>query len=386
MSAAGTYAVLYLEINIMSVVLVGIIRHKTRGISKMVAQRNFSMTIDSAILFFLSDTFYVMMKCGVIPYSRMGVMAAKELYFFATALMCFFWFVYFEYLQESPFVKNRQRMWLSSVLVWIMVILLSVNLFTGIFFYVDDQNVYQRGPLFILQYILSYIYVFATCFRALVGLFQKDKIAKRNTLLALALFPVVPAIAGILQFIYPELPLACAALSILTLVMYLNWLGQMISIDPLTRLNNRKQLAYFYEQNKSGSEEGHMLYLLMIDANRFKQINDAYGHIQGDAALIRIADALRQSGEELHMRTNICRYGGDEFALFTWIRKEEELDTLTKSIRDKLSALNKKAQSPYELTVSIGAAKAERGMTLKEVIDKADQLLYEEKEKVKGGR
>ena len=352
----------------------------------MVAQRNFSMAIDSAIVFFLSDTFFVMMKCGAIPYSRAGVMAAKELYFLATELMCFFWFVYFEYLQESPFVKDRKRMWLSSFLVWIMAILLLVNLFTGIFFYVDDQNVYHRGKLFILQYILSYIYVFTSCFRALIGLFQKEKRAMRSTLLALALFPVAPAIAGGLQFIYPELPLACATLAISTLVMYLNWLGQMISIDPLTRLNNRKQLAYFYEQAKGGVEEGRMLYLLMIDANRFKQINDNYGHIQGDAALVRIADALRESSEELHLRSNICRYGGDEFALFAWIKKEEDVDALKNCIRGKLSALNKKAQSPYDLTVSIGACRAERGMPLKEVIDKADQLLYEEKEKVKGGR
>lgn len=386
MNATDTYAILYLEINFISVLIIGIIRYKTAGISKMVAQRNFAMTIDSLSVFFLSDTFYVMMKCGMIPYSKIGVMVSKELYFFSTALMCFFWFVYFEHMQDSPFVKNRKRVWFSSALVWVMGILLVVNLFNGIFFYVDENNVYQRGPFFILQYIVAYFYVFFSCSRALLGLFQKKNLAKRKTLLSLALFPIAPAGAGILQFIYPNLPLACAALAIATLIMYLNWLDEMISLDPLTRLNNRKQMSYFYEQAVQVLEEGSSLSLLMIDANKFKQINDTYGHIQGDAALVRIADALWMSCDQLHVKANLSRYGGDEFAVFVWTKSEGELEKLQNRIRENLKELNQKADSPYELTVSIGIARVMKGMALKDAIEKADELLYEEKEKLKGGR
>ena len=65
MDIETAYAILYLEINIVAVVLVGIIRHKTKGLTKMVAQRNFTMSINAEIVFFLSDTLYVMMKCGI---------------------------------------------------------------------------------------------------------------------------------------------------------------------------------------------------------------------------------------------------------------------------------------------------------------------------------
>ena len=114
------YALLYLEINVMATVLIAIIWHRTAGLSKMVAQRNFAMTIAAEIVFFLSDTAAVMMTTGLLPLSRGGLMAAKEIYFFSTTLMCFFWFVYFEHLQGSPFVKNRRSVWMSSILVWIM--------------------------------------------------------------------------------------------------------------------------------------------------------------------------------------------------------------------------------------------------------------------------
>ena len=78
-----------------------------------------------------------MMTTGLLPLSRGGLMAAKEIYFFSTTLMCFFWFVYFEHLQGSPFVKNRRSVWMSSILVWIMGVLLIINLFTGILFYAN---------------------------------------------------------------------------------------------------------------------------------------------------------------------------------------------------------------------------------------------------------
>ena len=381
MNSQLIYAVMYLEINIVAVVLVGMIHYKTNGISRMVAQRNFAMSIAAEIVFFLSDTAFVMIVHGLLPYSRAGMMLCKELYFFATTLMCFFWFVYFEYFQESPFVENRRRIRIASVLVWIMAVLLIVNIFTGILFYVDENGGYHRGRLFIIQYILPYLYVLTTCMRAFIGIFDKKKYAKRKQLIKLALFPVAPAGAGILQFLYPELPLACATLAIATLMMYLDWVDRMISVDPLTRLNNRKQLLYHYEHWRTASDENALIYLLMIDANKFKSINDTYGHIEGDNALLRIAEALRMACHNYKRRTNIARYGGDEFVILVWADDEEDIIGLIKRIHDKLDALNEQADAPYELTVSIGYSKVSSRLSLDEVIEEADVMLYKEKER-----
>ncbi len=265
----------------------------------------------------------------------------------------------------------------SSSLVWIMGALLLVNLFTGIFFYVKD-GVYHRGSWFILQYILAYVYVFAACGRALVGVFQEKNLSKRRMLVYLALFPVAPAGAGIIQFTYPQLPVACVTLSLATLILYQTGLDDMISIDPLTRLNNRKQLSFYYEQWQH-REESTPLYLLLIDANKFKAINDTYGHIQGDAALERIADALRISCGGLYYRANIARYGGDEFVMLVRTDDEAEIEGLKNRINQNLAEMNREAGTPYDLSVSIGIARAERDEALKEVIEKADKELYEEK-------
>ncbi len=382
MDTATTYAVMYLEINIVSVILVAIIGFKTNGLSKMVAQRNFSRAINSQVLFFLSDTCCVLMKCGLLEYSNAAVIISKSIYFFSTALMCYFWFIYFEFLQDSSFVKSSRNIKAASLLVWIMLILLIINLFTGILFYVDESGVYCRGRLFLIQYLLAYIYVFAAALHAFIGIWDRSKMNKRKTLTTLVLFPVFPAGAGILQFIYPELPLACAALSIATLIMYLNWTDEMISLDPLTKLKNRKQLNYYYEQWQQ-QERSQPMYLLMIDANKFKSINDTYGHIQGDAALIRIANALIITSREYKESTNIARYGGDEFTLLIHTDSEKLVCELKQRINENLHQLNLEAKAPYKLTVSVGFVRAEQGSDLKELIAAADQALYEEKCRIK---
>lgn len=372
------YGLVYLEINLMASCLILFIRYKTLGISQMVSQKTFSLAIDAEIVFFLSDTAAVMITTGLVPGGSFGIMVAKTVYFFFTGLMCFCWFLYFEHLQGSAFTGNRKTVVACSALVWVLGILLIVNLFTGMLFFVDQQGVYRRGPLFILQYLLAYLYVLLSCGHALAGLLHEKNRNRRRLLLSLALFPIAPAAAGILQFVLPQIPAACFALSFATLILYQNWLDDMISIDPLTRLNNRKMLLFYYEQ-WSRRNETIPLYLLLIDANRFKQINDTYGHVQGDAALERIADALRTASTGMHYRTNIARYGGDEFAMLVRSEDSREITVLKERIHTSLAQLN--AGAPYELSVSVGMARAEKDKPLKQLIEEADAMLYEEKEK-----
>ena len=372
------YAGLYLEINLISMVLVLVIGYKTAGLSKMVAQRDFTNAIAAQMIFFLSDTVTVIMAYGLLPYSGTAILISKTIYFFTTTVMCFFWFVYFEHMQDSSFVKSKKRVQIASAFVWLTAAALMINLFNHKMFYMDSRNIYHRGPLFVVSYLLSYPYVLITCTRATIGLFKKENYSKRRMMIRLAAFPVVPAGAGIVQYIKPELPIACAALSLATLDLYLEWVDRMISVDPLTRLNNRKQLDYYYEQWLEDTTPDP-LYLMMIDANKFKSINDTYGHVEGDAALVRISTALTLACRDIRKQTNIVRYGGDEFVVLIKTDEEEVIERLKQSIYSHLEEINATADAPYELTVCIGAAKATWGEGLQELVKQADELLYQMK-------
>ncbi|MBQ4363935.1 MAG: GGDEF domain-containing protein [Oscillospiraceae bacterium] len=376
------YALVYIEINIVSLVLVGIIRFKTSGIARMMEQRNFAMSIDTELISFVADTLFVMMKYGFLPFNEHAVLILKSIYFLAITVMCYFWFVYFELMQGSEFIQKPENALYSSGLVWLMSLLLVVNAFTGILFYVDDSGTYRRGAAFAVVYVVAYTYVFVTCFRAFLGLFNREKFMQRRNFIWMAVFPIIPAGAGIIQFIVPELPSACAALSLAALIMYLNWTERMISVDPLTKLSNRQFLQHSYEQWATESDSDEPLYLLMIDANSFKKINDTYGHIQGDAALIRIATALEMACSDFHGRKNIARYGGDEFVILLYTDDIRQVNNISGSISVILKRLNKQANAPYDLTVSIGTAMADREQTIKELIEMADEDMYLEKERM----
>ena len=378
------YAILYAELNVISIILVAIILRKTMGLSRMVAQRNFAMSIIAGMVFFASDTFYVLINERIIPlgaFTSAAKMLCKELYFFSTALMCFFWFLYFEHLRGSELVKDRRKVRLASSLVVIIGLLLIVNIFTGFLFYVERNGDYHRGPYFILTYVFAYIYVLVACTHTIICIIRKNSTTNRKTLVMLALFPIAPGGAGILQFIYPRFPVACGVLALATLMLYLNWTDQLISIDPLTGLNNRKMLLHYYDHWTKNHSDGSTIYLLMIDANKFKSINDTYGHVQGDLALINIADALRLACKDLPKRANIARYGGDEFSVLFESSGMEECEKLKARIKEKLVEINKKTNVPFELTVSIGIAFSSGSLTLKQLVDDADEAMYDEKEK-----
>ncbi|MBO6310151.1 MAG: diguanylate cyclase [Oribacterium sp.] len=375
------YAILYLEINIFSLVLIGIVLLKTMGLSQMVAQSNFAMSIIAEMVFFVSDTLFVLVNEGVLPGGKPVMMACKEVYFLATAAMCFFWFIYFEYLRETRFVKRRRYVLYSTSILWLMVIALLANLFNHSLFYIDESGVYRRGPFFILTYILSYSYVLIAFIRVMINLKRDTEATNKDLLIRLAFFPLFPGISGVLQFIYPRLPIACATISITTLYLYLTWVDQLISLDPLTGLNNRKQLSHTFNNLSKSHEEQDKIRLYLIDVNHFKQINDTYGHLQGDNALKIIAEALKAACKGANRGTNIARYGGDEFVILVSENNNDETIDLKERIKEKLKELSEKKSVPFELTVSVGSACSDNGDSLKDLILKADKAMYMEKKK-----
>ena len=378
------YSILYTEINIFSFLLMAIILSKNMGLSKMVAQRHFSMAIVSEMIFVLTDTVFVLINEGTVSlgaYTPSARIICRTVFYFATVLMCYYWFMYFEYMSDSIFVKTKLLSKFSSVFVWVLSALLVLNLFTGFLFYVDGNGAYHRGPYYILTYTLAYVYVVLAFIHALIRLLRSRDENEKKTLEVILLFPIAPGGAGLLQFIYPRLPIACGVLAITTALLYLNWIDQIISLDPLTGLNNRKQMRHFYHSWAKSHSDGAVMYLMMIDANKFKAINDTYGHVEGDRALKNIADALRQGCRDLPKRANISRYGGDEFSVMFESGSREESEALKSRIKEKLAQINKETEVPFELTVSIGIASSSGSLTLRQLIGDADEDMYEEKEK-----
>jgi diguanylate cyclase (GGDEF)-like protein len=149
-------------------------------------------------------------------------------------------------------------------------------------------------------------------------------------------------------------------------------------IDELTGLYNRRGFMDLGSQYlKLGRRSGRGAGLIFLDIDRFKTINDTLGHHVGDRALVRAADVLRQAFRRSDL---IARMGGDEFAVLA----QESWDTpehLVERVRDAFAAFNSTTREPYQLAVSVGAARTdgETRVHLEDLLERADTAMYEEK-------
>jgi diguanylate cyclase (GGDEF)-like protein len=152
--------------------------------------------------------------------------------------------------------------------------------------------------------------------------------------------------------------------------------------DPLTEVYNRRSLdemaARFMSHARRSLEP---LTFLMIDVDRFKEVNSRFGHITGDFVLAEVAGLLRSSTRGSDA---VVRYGGDEFLIILANTSHQNAGTVVQRISGYLGRWNEgRHLDDFSLTVSVGMAAWLDGETLDEVLDAADRDMYEYK-KAKG--
>ncbi|NMP33449.1 GGDEF domain-containing protein [Thalassotalea sp. M1531] len=145
--------------------------------------------------------------------------------------------------------------------------------------------------------------------------------------------------------------------------------------DGLTGLGNRR---YFDEQLKRAMHQAKrnnsLVGILVADLNKFKAINDTYGHSVGDKVLIHFADALRVSVRD---SDSIFRFGGDEFVILIEAASKESLDVMYHRIHSAVASdgyLEK-----YQVSCSLGGTFMNRADTESSFFERADQALYRKK-------
>lgn len=154
-------------------------------------------------------------------------------------------------------------------------------------------------------------------------------------------------------------------------------LEKLASTDALTGLPNRRAFFEALRNETLRSERsGRPFALVITDLDRFKQINDRFGHQTGDFALESVAADLRRA-----MRENdvAARVGGEEFAL---ILPDTDLPgalTLAERVRAAVARTISSAGAEFQVSMSLGVVLHQKGMSEKELISRADAALYQAK-------
>ena len=144
--------------------------------------------------------------------------------------------------------------------------------------------------------------------------------------------------------------------------------------DGLTGLNNRRTFLELAERRLLRTGQG---VLLLIDADHFKRINDAYGHGVGDKCLQNIAHKL-----QWHLRQNdvVGRIGGEEFAVLLACATIEQARVICERLSQPIPFRTGEEETHRSFTLSIGAVVIDPLETLDCHLNRADQALYEAKE------
>ena len=158
-------------------------------------------------------------------------------------------------------------------------------------------------------------------------------------------------------------------------------LGSLALSDELTGLYNRRGfLALAERQLKLGRRSGRAILVFFADVDGLKQINDKFGHKEGDLALVHAAQVLEKTFRDSDI---VARFGGDEFAVLALEVSGHSESTIRARLEQNLHELNAQ-QSRYTLSISLGAMRFDprspkSPASIEQLMIQADEAMYEEK-------
>lgn len=333
----------------------------------------FNAVLVSQIAYFIIDIIWAIAYFNNFEGRILVIRYSKMLYFITGGFAAFCWFMYIEILMGARFSKTKKQRLIIG-----LPILLSTAFVVIITIATPDDRIVKNVLVSISQMYIPYAYiVFAAIYSIVMAIKTKKKATKKNYI-SLSIYPVGLVIVSILQVFFLELPIFCLGTALLIVLLYIFKIQSQVSTDPLTGINNRGALTkYIGEYTQYNST-----YILMIDVDKFKLINDNFGHLEGDKALILLANALKAGSSNRKEKCFLARYGGDEFIVIASCDEEFDIDLLVDDLHKEVAKTHEITQK-YKLSVSIGYCKVSENESILQVIENADERMYEIKNKKK---
>ena len=288
----------------------------------------------------------------------------------SSGIIGYCWCLFVEYHIHRNFERIKKKSRILAIPLIIATILIIINLLgTGIIFDISKENVYTRGPMNFILYIFVFVYY-------IESIYTVHK-AKYDSILV-EFFPIyyfiIPCMIGtMIQGFFFGVSTIWLCVAIAFILVYIESQISVSFIDDLSGLYNRKYMNHYL--NKLQSDKNRHVYGFLLDINEFKAINDTYGHLTGDRALIKFGKILQHS---IDKDSVAIRMGGDEFVIFAKLKSDEEALALKKQIKYNVRQFNIKSKEPFHLSFSIGIAKF-NGKNTDAFLSAMDDSMYEAK-------
>ena len=371
------YLLLYAEIDIFGIIILYLfLRNQLRSGSYSLDDQIFNGILIVAMVEQLMDAGQWLLDGANFPGVYVLQMLCYTLgYAVAPAITCL-WAMYCDLRVNSDERGLKRRAPLYAIPMVLNTALLIANLFTPLVFRIDVAHVYHRGSFFLVYMILMYMYGVVSLLLVIRKALNTTSSLERTEFRYMALFIIPPLIGGALQWMYYGLSLiwVCAVISIS--LVYINVLNRQISTDPLTGLNNRRKLNRYLDLKIHSAEADQAMFLMMLDADGFKSINDIFGHSVGDRALVAIAEILKTLCQ--NRDCFLARLGGDEFVVLGRERDSTNPEALAQQLEDRVTEYNATTAEPFRLSLSVGWTRftSQQANTADMLLSIADRNMY----------
>ena len=271
-------------------------------------------------------------------------------------------------------IDRKAKGW-HIILFWILVIteatLLTINFFKPVVFSLDENNIYRRGPYYLLFVIVGFVLIFYGYLYYLINKLRNP---------SLRYFPVIGFLTPILlgnaiQMQIYGISLLPISFTVAFSAIAIALQNECIYIDKLTGVYNRYELDKVL---KGRIIKRHMrIAALMLDLNDFKSINDSFSHEEGDNALVAFANIL---AETISAEGIVVRFAGDEFIVLMPKFKGDDISEYRERIHAALDKYNETSGKSYKLSAAIGGRIFDSKQDdMNDLVSQIDSLMYSDK-------
>ena len=305
------------------------------------------------------------------PGVKMWILGSNAALFILNAVFAYVWSVYVDYKFYED-IHRLRKLYIFVALPAVLVCLLCLlNLFTPVFFWVDENNQYYRTPLVIMTYAVTYCYL--TYGAVLV--FRNRHKTTRYLFMPVMTFLMPIYLGSLIQLCCYGLAVIWVSVAFGLTSLYINLQNEKVYLDTLTNLYNRSYLMHYMEYLARQTKKGTSVLGMMLDVNNFKYINDTYGHLAGDEVLREVGKILQSATEGLGA---VVRYGGDEFVILLEGDHREMDEYVREEIAKGLARYNASESAPCPISLSLGVSEFDR-LDVDKFFRDMDEKMYDDK-------
>ncbi|MDR1950021.1 MAG: GGDEF domain-containing protein [Spirochaetaceae bacterium] len=297
--------------------------------------------------------------------------ADLTLYYFFQVVSYYLICVFIDYITFKSSARTKKLLGIAIGIQFIHGGILLANLPLGFYFFISPDHVFSYGSLYILRIVISYLPAIFTVIDIILAI----RNFKKSQAYLILFFFLLTGAGSVMDIVLKTgslvWPCYCAAL----LYIYFFIIKTDSKIDSLTGIGNRYSFNEFIDKlSRSNTRQSYSI--VMIDVDRFKEINDTLGHQEGDNALRDLAAIIKGS---VRSSDFAARYGGDEFVLAT--RLENDIEKLMERIQKAIDSQNEKNIRPYKIRISYGhdTFTTKSGQSIEVFLSHIDSLMYKHK-------